>query len=55
MKNIRKIRLKFSFSEYLVLIPYFKFTRNLKFFQFPWILTIKFLFLRIEFYKEPKQ
>ena len=52
MKNIRKIRLKFTLTSYFVLIPYFKFIRNLKFFKFPWILTIKFLFLRIEFYKE---
>lgn len=54
MKDIRKIRLKIWLSKFFVLIPYFKFTRDLKFFDFPWIFTFKFLFLRIEFFREKK-
>lgn len=52
MKQIRKIRLKFTLSRYLVLIPYIRFKRNLPIFDFEWLLTVKVLFLRIEFYKE---
>lgn len=49
---MRKIRLKFTLRQFFVLIPYFKFTRDLPVFDFEWIVTFKFLFFMIELFKE---
>lgn len=52
MKEIRKIKLKITLSNFWVFIPYFSYNTNIPIFRFKWLVTIHILFVRFELFKE---